>query len=307
MALRDGRKKSWFYIENDIIDRTDLNKHEKYLYMVLARYVDKEDKAFPSYTELSEKAGLGRTTIIKAIKTLEEKGLLTKVTRHKENSKENHSNLYTLKSARTMISDVLEDENQEESTPLGGACDEPPSASDEPRGALGVREQDSLNNTSTNNIPHDSGEEESQTNFEPEVVDLVKLLSGFITRNNPRQPVPEESLDNKRYKTWLVEIDRLHRIGPPGGNKGYSYQEIRDLIIWSQSDSFWLSNILSATKLRKQAPKLEIQMNNSKKSKGGVNHGKNGNVRRRAQASIQEQIAKESEERDSESTKHVDF
>ncbi len=46
--LRDGRVKNWFYLENDLLDRGDLTIYEKMIYIVIARYVDKEDKAFPS-------------------------------------------------------------------------------------------------------------------------------------------------------------------------------------------------------------------------------------------------------------------
>ena len=47
--LRDGRVKNWFYLENDLLDRQDLTIYEKMIYIVIARYVDKEDKAFLSY------------------------------------------------------------------------------------------------------------------------------------------------------------------------------------------------------------------------------------------------------------------
>jgi len=47
--LRDGRVKNWFYLENDLLDREDLTIYEKTVYIVIARYVNGENKAFPSY------------------------------------------------------------------------------------------------------------------------------------------------------------------------------------------------------------------------------------------------------------------
>jgi hypothetical protein len=53
--LRDGRVKNWFYLENDLLDRVDLTIYEKMIYIVIARYVDKEDKAFPSVPTIAKK------------------------------------------------------------------------------------------------------------------------------------------------------------------------------------------------------------------------------------------------------------
>ena len=47
-SLRDGRVKNWFYLENDLLDREDLTIYEKTVYIVIARYVNGENKAFPS-------------------------------------------------------------------------------------------------------------------------------------------------------------------------------------------------------------------------------------------------------------------
>ncbi len=34
--LRDGRVKNWFYIENELLDRQDLNIYEKMIYIIIA-------------------------------------------------------------------------------------------------------------------------------------------------------------------------------------------------------------------------------------------------------------------------------
>lgn len=75
---------------------------------------------------------------------------------------------------------------------------------------------------------------------------------------------------------WVQEMDRLHRIGPPGGTSGYSWQEIRDLIDFSQDDDFWRANILSASKLREKCVQLENQMKrNNYKPRGHPTMSKN--------------------------------
>ena len=46
--MRDIRKRGWFWIENELIDRTDLSFEVKSMYMILARFADSEGKCFPS-------------------------------------------------------------------------------------------------------------------------------------------------------------------------------------------------------------------------------------------------------------------
>jgi len=91
-------------------------------------------------------------------------------------------------------------------------------------------------------------------------------LRNRILENNPRARVPRDDPEDPLMQKWAQEMDRLHRIGPPGGTQGYSWQEIRDLIDFSQDDDFWRANILSASKLREKCVQLENQMkrNNSK-------------------------------------------
>ena len=91
-------------------------------------------------------------------------------------------------------------------------------------------------------------------------------LRNRILENNPRARVPRDDPEDPLMQKWAQEMDRLNRIGPPGGTQGYSWQEIRDLIDFSQDDDFWRANILSASKLREKCVQLENQMkrNNSK-------------------------------------------
>lgn len=97
-----------------------------------------------------------------------------------------------------------------------------------------------------------------------EIDQLCCYLIELIEENNPRASLPEKDPTDPLFKKWAKEIERLKRLGPVGAkakeNKGYSLQEIRDIISFSQKDQFWKSNILSAKKLRKQVIKLENKM-----------------------------------------------
>ena len=102
--IKDEREKGWFWIENTLIDRNDLEPLEKLLYMTLARYANNEGKCFPSQETLLKVTGLkDKRTIIKYISNLEKKKLL-KIEKNK-----GRSNIYKLLnvSSKVHTPDVL--------------------------------------------------------------------------------------------------------------------------------------------------------------------------------------------------------
>ena len=75
--MRDIRQKGWFWLENNLIDREDIEAYEKLLYMALARYADSNGKCFPGLELLMRVSGIGsRRTLTKYLRSLEEKGLI---------------------------------------------------------------------------------------------------------------------------------------------------------------------------------------------------------------------------------------
>ncbi|MBY2477520.1 helix-turn-helix domain-containing protein [Clostridioides difficile] len=104
--LKDVRKREWFWLENEVIDNSSLSMHEKMAYITLARYADNESMCFPSNATIAKKMGCSINTARKAIKSLEEKQLIKKIPR-KKNEKENDSNLYCVMSLRGMSRDDI--------------------------------------------------------------------------------------------------------------------------------------------------------------------------------------------------------
>ena len=94
--LRDGRVRNWFYLENDLLDREDLTIYEKMIYIVVARYVDKENKAFPSIPTIAKKGSMSVRQVQVIINSLINKGLIKRESRINKNNKSKTSNLYTL-------------------------------------------------------------------------------------------------------------------------------------------------------------------------------------------------------------------
>ena len=75
--MRDLREKDWFWLDNALIDRTDLNLYEKMLYACLARHTGKKEYAYPALETLARELGIKDTrTIAKYTKSLAAKGLV---------------------------------------------------------------------------------------------------------------------------------------------------------------------------------------------------------------------------------------
>lgn len=84
---------------------------------------------------------------------------------------------------------------------------------------------------------------------------LTELLIYLITDNNEFARVPDTP---NKLENWIIEIDRMIR------KDGINIKLVEGCINWCQNDSFWKSNILSASKLRKQFPQLYAKAKSSK-------------------------------------------
>jgi hypothetical protein len=98
-----------------------------------------------------------------------------------------------------------------------------------------------INSTSQKNkFPEDSIE-----------IILSKELFSCMKKNNPEAKEPN-------FQTWAKSIDlMLHR-------DKRTVKGIQDMIIFSQNNSFWMGNILSAAKLREKYDQLFIQSTKGK-------------------------------------------
>ena len=76
---------------------------------------------------------------------------------------------------------------------------------------------------------------------------LAAKLKELMLLNNPKARVPDN------LQKWAQEINKMIRIDKR------TPKEIESVIIFSQKDSFWMTNILSAKALRKQFDRLYLQ------------------------------------------------
>ncbi len=79
-TIQQGSRRNFFIVDNGIFDeRLDLEPLDKLVYICLLRYANNRSKeAYPGQETIAKNVGIGRKRVIKAIKVLEEKGLIKK-------------------------------------------------------------------------------------------------------------------------------------------------------------------------------------------------------------------------------------
>ena len=82
-----------------------------------------------------------------------------------------------------------------------------------------------------------------------EAISLSQLLSDRIAENFPQHTAPTEA----QMMEWAREAELIQR------RDHHSWEQIRELLEWSQADSFWRRNILSMQKFRKQWNQLDAK------------------------------------------------
>jgi|GEM_PF-3089781 len=74
----ERKKGNWFWSENSLVDREDLNLYEKMVYLVLVRRADgRNTKACVSYSQIAITLGCSRRQAINTISSLIKKGLIS--------------------------------------------------------------------------------------------------------------------------------------------------------------------------------------------------------------------------------------
>lgn len=101
------------------------------------------------------------------------------------------------------------------------------------------------------------GKETNSPKFETCDMEMAQQLFSRILENNENAKQPD-------LEKWANEI-RLMRV-----SDNRTEEQIRYLIDWTQSDSFWKSNILSPAKLRKQFDALAIRVKEDIKKQNKV-------------------------------------
>ena len=101
---------------------------------------------------------------------------------------------------------------------------------------------------------HNNTRHKTQTPLLPQDIKLAQLLYDLIKGNTPNWYL------KPKIEVWAAEIRKLREID------NQTPEEIEKVIKWCQDDGFWYKNILSTSKLRKQFPKLLVEMGKKAKA-----------------------------------------
>jgi len=77
-----------------------LPTYEKFVLIMLANYADEKNSCWPSIDTIAENTGLSKSTVLRTVKSLSEKGYL-KVGKRRVQSRGFNSNFYTLPAVMT--------------------------------------------------------------------------------------------------------------------------------------------------------------------------------------------------------------
>lgn len=90
-----------------------------------------------------------------------------------------------------------------------------------------------------------------ESNITSEHIQMAERLKSFIVQNNPGAKVPDDTTK------WAEEFEKMMRIDHR------TPEQISSVMEFSQRDSFWRCNILSAGKLREKFDMLTLRNNQS--------------------------------------------
>jgi hypothetical protein len=203
---------------------------------ILAAILSRPDNWKTTSESLARETKEGRTAILTALKELEKVGYMTRKKYQNEKGQWIWESLVYDKPQKPMDTEV----SPESGFPTTG---NPPS--DEPTTENGTLIEVTIKNE-RNEVTKTS------RTYGDEVISMSNLFADLIQNNGINRPTVTDR--------WHQDIERLNRID------GYSWEQIEATIRWVQNDSFWQSNVLSPSKLRKQFGALQLKM----KSAGGL-------------------------------------
>lgn len=231
-------------IENYVFD-TVMDGWSKLTLMTLMRFaIRRKDQAFPSFKILMDRIGCKKDRLIKSLDDLADMGFI------QIKKQKGEGNLYIINNFHEL---AMQGKFKVKETNKSGKLKlyeiNKTKAQPETPDALETPEPIAISTKEFKKLPKES-------------IELSLYLIDRVKQNFDRQPTPDTDINdqNKQLLNWCKEMDRLNRLGPPGGTKGFSWAEIRTIIDWTQDNNFWKGNILSVNKLREKVVTITGQM-----------------------------------------------
>ncbi|HFG9748235.1 TPA: conserved phage C-terminal domain-containing protein [Clostridioides difficile] len=261
--LKDSRKKDWFWVENDLIDREDLTIYEKMIYMTLVRHLNENSFCFPSHKTISKKSGCSESQVKKVIKSLENKELIKKENRTKLNSKEKDSNIYFVLTAK--ISRAYGD------LPVGHSETHPRACGDLPVGHVVTSNKTNINKTNLTNNIYSSVEQKEEKTKDKEiykrVIDYLNKTADKSFKSTTKKTI---SLIDARLKEGFTEEEFYKVID----NKVLNWLDNDKMNAYLRPETLFGNKFESYLN---ETPKKSLKGNESVKGKTKTNNNKFAN------------------------------
>lgn len=271
----ENQKPSYYSILTANVRYSNLiNDFEKLLFSELTALSNAKGYATASNAYLAYVFGKSVRTVARALENLKEHGYVRSETIR--NGKENVSRkLFVISEAeQASINEMSKKKDSDKNVKNSPKdADKNDSVKNDSVKNGTVNNTSIFNNTSNNNIKEnkDNVTDKSDTPIpakkkpnkrvyeeHEQPYKLARLLYLEIRKNNEYAKEPN-------YQTWANDIRLMHE------SDNVPYEVIGNCIVWCQNDSFWKSNILSASKLRKKFSTLYLQAKERKNKAGGYN------------------------------------
>lgn len=225
-----------------MIERDDIGPRAKWLYVILCRYASMRDGARPKRKTMAELMGYSRPDSVDApLRELVDADVVRIVPRFGKSGErlENHYEIVMWGPLTPQPSNEGEGGRQTTARGDGKTAEAPPAKPS----------SNSKNNLSKNNLSKNVSSADvvapDAVDERADVIALLDLLDAEMRTNGNDAP----SRTKRNLDAMRLLLDR----------DGYTSEQVAWMIRWSQAHEFWRSNILSASKLRKQFPQLIAQ------------------------------------------------
>ncbi len=262
----DSPESKYFTQASNIIFHLGLDAYEIAMFFALKRTAGDRGKSFKGVRTLAKEAGMGKTkasqviiTLAKPRPTLGGKSLIAVKTKPKVVGGQNIITVTNIMPENIMFFEEMK------TTKMGGESQnkhgEEVSAKRTPcpSGEQGVRQMDNVSAIRTgcpsNGQKKNNKEEQLGKTKKEEVSEhafgLAALLLKKLKEINPKHRQPN-------MQNWAFHVERMLQID------NRSPAEIKSMIEWLPTESFWIKNIQSPAKLREKFDTLWITMMSSK-------------------------------------------
>lgn len=226
-----------------MIERDDIGPRAKWLYVILCRYASMRDGARPKRKTMAELMGYSRPDSVDApLRELIDANVVRVLPRFGK-SGERLENHYEIVMWGPLTPQPPNEGEGGRQTTAGGDAKTVEAHPSKP--SSNSKNNLSKNKLSKNVSSADVVVPDAVDDDRDDVVDLLDLLDDEIRANG--NDAPSRTKRNRDAMRLLLDRD------------GYTIEQVAWIIRWSQAHEFWRTNILSASKLRKQFVQLIAQ------------------------------------------------